>query len=121
MDAVADDTGSLPSEPEKIYKLLYHNDEFLQGIWKEEGFKGARPLSQPLQITPDAPMPRPPEDIQMQPWSNGRREFQYARPVGSIGSTTCVSSEEIVHPEGQDEWFCVEGKTQTPGVPSGKR
>lgn len=33
--------GSLPSEPEKIYKLLYHNDEFLQSIWKEEGFKGA--------------------------------------------------------------------------------
>jgi hypothetical protein len=34
-------SASLPSEPEKIYKLLYHNDEFLQSIWKEEGFKGA--------------------------------------------------------------------------------
>jgi hypothetical protein len=30
----------LPSEPEKIYKLLYHNNDFLESIWKEEGFKG---------------------------------------------------------------------------------
>lgn len=34
----------LPSEPEKIYKLLYHNNDFLENIWKEEGFKGTPPL-----------------------------------------------------------------------------
>lgn len=57
----------------------------------------------------------------MQPWSNNKRDFSFARPVASIGSTTCKNSEEIVHPDGQDEWFCVEGVTSTPGVPSGKR
>ncbi|KAJ9114016.1 hypothetical protein QFC22_005836 [Naganishia vaughanmartiniae] len=97
LEKVALDT-ILPSEPEKIYKLLYHNDDFLQGIWKEQGFK----------------------DIQMQPWSDKKRDFSFARPVASIGSTTCKNSEKIVHPEGQDEWFCVEGVTSTPGVPSGK-
>ncbi|KAJ9092354.1 hypothetical protein QFC21_006854 [Naganishia friedmannii] len=97
LEKVALDT-ILPSEPEKIYKLLYHTDEFIQGIWKEQGFK----------------------DIQMQPWVNNKRDFSFARPVASIGSTTCKNSEEIVHPEGQDEWFCVQGVTCTPGVPSGK-
>lgn len=109
----------MPSEPEKIYKLLYHNNDFLESIWKEEGFKGTSAVSFCCEKHLTAPSAR--ADIQMQPWSNGKREFQYARPVGNIGSTTCMSSEKIVHPEGQDDWFCVEGKTQTPGVPSGKR
>jgi hypothetical protein len=27
----------LPSEPKKVYELLYHKEEFLRGIWEGEG------------------------------------------------------------------------------------
>jgi hypothetical protein len=30
----------LPSEPKKVYELLYHKPEFLRGIWEAEGMKG---------------------------------------------------------------------------------
>ena len=30
----------LPSEPKKVYELLYHKPEFLRGIWESEGMKG---------------------------------------------------------------------------------
>jgi hypothetical protein len=30
----------LPSEPKRVYELLYHKPEFLEGIWKGEGMKG---------------------------------------------------------------------------------
>lgn len=63
-----------------------------------------------------------PADIQIQPWTNGKRTISYSRPLGGkIGSTKCEGEETIIQPDGCEDWWGVEGITRTPGVPAGKR
>lgn len=31
---------SFRSQPEEIYKLMYHNEDFLRSIWDKQGFRG---------------------------------------------------------------------------------
>lgn len=95
-----------PSEPEKIFNLLYRNLEFQKSTCESQ------------KLT----------DIKLGDWTPGdkpgfeKREFSYVKPLsGSVGpsSTTChIMDEELLKdPEKSYEVFTV---TKTPDVPSGK-
>lgn len=86
-------------DPKKCFELLYKKEEFLRGIWEDQGMTS----------------------IEMQPWTDGKRTFTYSRPLGGkFGSTKCESEETIIHPDDSKDWWGVEGTTRTPGVPGGK-
>lgn len=66
---------------------------------------------------------RPRSDIKITPWANGKRSFEYTKPLsGSVGpsSAKCYFEDEIIH-EDADGWYGVVTITKTPDVPSGKR
>lgn len=90
-----------PSDPIKIYELLYHNSEFLQTFWKTQ------------KLT----------DTKIGEWQGGKRSTSYTKPLnGSVGpsSTTCyIDDEELAaDPEKAYEILSI---TKTPDVPSGGR
>lgn len=93
-------TTTFAAAPDKIYSLMYHHPTFLSDIWKSQGFR----------------------DIEVGEWDESKhRHSSYTKPIGgNVGSTTVENDEEIIHPDGQDDWYAVVGVTRTPNVPSGK-
>ncbi|PWN23446.1 hypothetical protein BCV69DRAFT_281065 [Microstroma glucosiphilum] len=93
-----------PATPEKVYNLLFKNDDFMKNFW-----------------TVDEKL----FDLEVNEWKDGEggptRSFSYIKPLnGSIGpkQTKCNITDETVHVDG-DEYITMLTTTRTPEVPSG--
>ena len=112
-----------PSEPEKIFNLLFHDDPFMESLCADQKLTSqsrcvlyiyVRPLTFLLELKMNQWQPAAKAGMQ-------KREFSYVKPLsGSVGpsSTTCyITDEELVkNPDTSFEVFTI---TKTPDVPSG--
>lgn len=94
-----------PSDPEKIFNLLYRDEQFQKTTFDSQKLTDFHPGSWTPGTTP----------------GTEKRQYSYVKPLsGSVGpsSTTCHITDEIVatDPEKAFEIFTV---TKTPDVPSG--
>lgn len=91
-----------PSDPEKIFKLLYKDDAFMKKICEAQ------------KLT----------DLKLGGWEEAggkKRSFSYIKPLsGSVGpsSTKCHIADEVLA-EDQENAYEVLSVTKTPDVPSG--
>lgn len=119
-----------PSEPEKIFKLLYHNSEFQEQINSDMKLTGklytlGRAIHEVAKFVILSQCNS--IDYDTSPWSgNGsgglsKREYSYIKPLGgSIGpsSAKCIIVEEQLFKD-NEKAFEVLSITKTPDVPSG--
>lgn len=106
-------TTTLPTTPDRVYALLYHDDPFIKSVWESQGFRDIKLSEWSQEVVQDSSTGEPKRKM--------TRKAAYSKPIGgNIGSTTVESEEEIIHPSGQDKWFGVVGITRTPNIPSGK-
>ena len=114
-----------PSEPEKIFNLLFHDNAFSESLFADQKLTSKRRpyfIYQRGWLTKLAYT-----DVKMNEWQPAakagmkKREISYTKPLsGSVGpsSTTChIIDEELVKdPETSFEMLSI---TKTPDVPSG--
>ena len=90
----------LPSEPKKVYELLYHKPEFLRGIWESEGMKGewseegsgSRPWGFGCVLT--NPCPPLPHQLQTSRWNPGPTANEpFPTPDPSVGNSVAPNAK----------------------------
>lgn len=110
-----------PSEPEKIFNLLFHDDAFMESLCADQKLTSRSMCTSVFQRLIDL------ADIKLNEWQEAakagmkKREISYTKPLsGSVGpsSTTCyIVDEELA--KDPEKSFEVLSITKTPDVPSG--